>query len=253
MGVNDLRGSKSGSLKWGFKSGIPWRSLRFVPSGGCQCDAVAFAFAQRRSMIALHRDTELPACSALFSSQSGLAVCLGRGGKPPSRSDVISACTAPQPQLPGLEKIARALQAARPVARDSSAVPHRLVAGVVLPCASVAGPHRTTIALSDPCIQRRQRGISRQIRRLQFARELWASWDESGCGSAVRSHSVIVVVLSCPSVLVACRATIPAPYLCIRCCNGVLLRQNRRLQFAQAENNGTCSRDRSRDRMQSTA
>ena len=204
-------------------------------------------------MIALHRDTELPACSALFSSQSGLAVCLGRGGKPPSRSGVISACTAPQPQLPGLEKIARALQAARPVARDSSAVPHRLVAGVVLPCASVAGPHRTTIALSDPCIQRRQRGISRQIRRLQFARELWASWDESGCGSAVRSHSVIVVVLSCPSVLVACRATIPAPYLCIRCCNGVLLRQNRRLQFAQAENNGTCSRDRSRDRMQSTA
>ena len=150
-------------------------------------------------------------------------------------------------------QFARALQAARPVARDSSAVPHRLVAGVILPCASVAGPHRTTIALPDPCIQRRQHSISRQIRRLQFARELWASCDESGCGSAVRSHSVIVVVLSCPSVLVACRATIPAPYLCIRCCNGVLLRQNRRLQFAQAENNGTCSRDRSRDRMQSTA
>ena len=145
-------------------------------------------------------------------------------------------------------QFARAVQAARPVARDSSAVPHRLVAGVVLPCASVAGPHRTTIALSDPCIQRRKRSISRQIRRLQFARELWASWDESGCGSAVRGHSVIVVVLSCPSVLVACGATIPAPYLCIRCCNGVLLRQNRRLQFAQAEN-GTCSCDR----MQSTA
>ena len=189
MGVNDLRGSKSGSLKWGFKTGFPWRSLRFVPSGGCQCDAVAFAFAQHRSMIALHWDTELPACSALFSSQSGLAVCLGRGGKPPSRSDVISACTAPQPQLPGLEQIVRALQAARPVARDSSAVPHRLVAGVILPCTSVAGPHHTTIALPDPCIQRRQRGISRQIRRLQFARAVQAGWDGSGCGSAVRRGS----------------------------------------------------------------
>ncbi len=86
-------------------------------------------------------------------------------------------------------QFARAVQAARPVARDSYAVPHRLVAGVVLPCASVAGPHRTTIALSDPCIQRRQRSISRQIRRLQFARAVQAGWDGSGCGSAVRRGS----------------------------------------------------------------
>ena len=86
-------------------------------------------------------------------------------------------------------QFARAVQAARPVARDSYAVPHRLVAGVVLPCASVAGPHHTTIALSDPCIQRRQRSISRQIRRLQFARAVQAGWDGSGCGSAVRRGS----------------------------------------------------------------